>query len=133
MSDQGDSLRIRLDKWLWAARFFKTRSAAAKAVNGGQVQVNGARVKPARTVNSGETVRIRRGVVEFTIKVLALSDKRRGASEARLLYEETAESVARRERQREEHRLLAVEPLPTPGRPNKRDRRLIRRFIRKGE
>jgi ribosome-associated heat shock protein Hsp15 len=133
VSGEGDSQRIRLDKWLWAARFFRTRSAAAKAVNGGQVQVNGARVKPARTVNPGETVRIRRGMVEFTIRVLALSDRRKGAPEARLLYEETAESIARRERQGEERRLLATEPLPSHGRPNKKDRRLIRRFIRKGE
>lgn len=132
MSEGEGPGRIRLDKWLWAARFFKTRSAAAKAVSGGQVHVNGTRVKPSRTVNLGETLRIRRGLLEFTVNVLALSDRRKGAPEARTLYEETAESIARREQQRDERRLLAPEGPAPQGRPNKRDRRLIRSFIRKG-
>ena len=132
MSGEKGVERVRLDKWLWAARFFKTRSAAAKAVNGGQVHVNGARVKPARAVNPGEMLRIRRGLLEFTVKVLALSDRRRGAPEAQSLYEETAESKLRREQQREERRFLAPQSLAPHGRPTKRDRRLIRSFIRKG-
>jgi len=132
VSEKEGPERIRLDKWLWAARFFKTRSTAAKAVSGGQVHVNGARVKPARAVNPGEILRIRRGMVEFTVKVVALSDRRKGAPEAQTLYEETPESITRREQQRKERRLLAPEALAPQGRPNKRDRRLIRSFVRKG-
>jgi len=133
VTDKEGVERFRLDKWLWAARFFKTRSAAAKAVSGGQVHVNGARVKPARAVNPGEILRIRRGALEFTVKVVALSDRRRGAPEARELYEETAESITQREKQREQRRLLAPPDGQAPqGRPGKRDRRLIRSFIRKG-
>jgi ribosome-associated heat shock protein Hsp15 len=88
---------VRLDKWLWAARFFKTRSMATQAVAGGKVHLNGARIKPARTVQPGDELRIRRGEQEFFVIVLAVLDKRRPAKEAQLLYEETEESILQRQ------------------------------------
>src|SRR5574340_295217 len=88
--------KVRLDKWLWAARFFKTRSLASQAVDGGKVHCNGERVKPARAVRAGDELRIRQGPYEITVLVRALSERRGPASEAALLYEETPESVAAR-------------------------------------
>lgn len=124
--------KVRIDKWLWAARFFKTRSAAAKAVTGGHVHVNGERVKRARGVAIGEIVRIRRGELEFVVVVQGLSERRGPATVARTLYEETEESVLARESNREQRRLLAYNPLAPRRRPGKRDRRLIRTFTGKG-
>jgi len=118
--------KVRLDKWLWAARFFKTRSLAARAVSGGQVHVNGQRTKPARLVVGGETLRIRRGSVEFTVVVKAVTDRRGPAREAQALYEETEESIRRREEARQQWRFEAS---PAPAvRPDKRDRRRLRRL-----
>lgn len=131
MPEETAPLRVRIDKWLWAARFFKTRSIASKAVAGGLVHVNGVRAKPSRIVQSGEELRIRKGTEEFTVVILALSEQRRGAPEARTLYEETAESVARREQQRDQRRSFTLETPSPAGKPSKRDRRLIRSFIRK--
>lgn len=124
--------KVRIDKWLWAARFFKTRSMAAQAVSGGKVHVNGARIKPARMVQPGEELRIRRGEVEFTVVVQAVSDKRRPAKEAQLLYEETETSIRQRENIREQKRLESADRMYGPmKRPDKRDRRKIRKFTRK--
>lgn len=124
--------KVRIDKWLWAARFFKTRSMAAQAVSGGKVHVNGARIKPARTVQPGDELRIKRGDLEFVVIVLGVSDKRRPAREAQLLYEETEASVQQREEMREQKRLEAVNRMYGPvKRPDKRDRRQIRKFTRK--
>lgn len=124
--------KVRIDKWLWAARFFKTRSMAGKAVNGGHVHLNGARVKPARSVSVGDELRIVRNETEFVVIVLALLEKRGPATVARTLYEETEESLAMREKSREERRLLRMSrDFPPPKRPGKRDRRLIRSFTRK--
>jgi len=124
--------KVRIDKWLWAARFFKTRSMAAQAVSGGKVHVNGARVKPARVVQAGEELRIRRGELEFIVVVQAVSDKRRPAKEAQLLYEETEESIRQRENTREQKRLEAADRMYGPmKRPDKRERRKIRKFTRK--
>jgi ribosome-associated heat shock protein Hsp15 len=92
--------QVRVDKWLWAARFFKTRSLATDAVVGGHVQLNGARVKPAKDVRVGDTLELRIGTVQWSLVVTGLSDKRGPASVARTLYEETAESAAAREAQR---------------------------------
>ena len=119
---------LRIDKWLWAARFFKTRSAAAAAVNGGKVEVDGARVKPARRVRVGNELRIRRGVVEFRVHVRGLCHQRRPASEATLLYEETVESVAARTA--EQARRTQAEQLRSMrlGRPDKHARREIVRL-----
>lgn len=130
-----DQLKVRLDKWLWAARFFKTRSLASEAVSGGKVHCNGQRVKPARAVQVGDLLRIQRGIVEMTVTVLGINDQRRPASEATLLYQETEASLTARERQREEGQLLrsSHDNVRPAGRPTKRDRRLIRTFVRKDE
>lgn len=118
-----DPERVRIDKWLWAARFFKTRALAIEAVKGGRVQVDGARVKPSRTVRVGDRIEITIGQTRRTVDVRALSDRRGPASVAATLYEETPESRAARERAAELRR-LAPPPMPTPGgRPTKRDRR----------
>ncbi|MBI5558649.1 MAG: RNA-binding S4 domain-containing protein [Deltaproteobacteria bacterium] len=124
--------KVRIDKWLWAARFYKTRSMAAKAVTGGHVHVNGARVKAARSVGIGDELRIVRDEIEFVVIVQGLSEKRGPATVARTLYEETAESLASREKNSEERRLMHLgRDFPPPKRPGKRDRRLIRKFIKK--
>jgi ribosome-associated heat shock protein Hsp15 len=128
-----EETQVRLDKWLWAARFFKTRSQASQAVAGGKVQVGGLRVKPSRLVAAGDELRIQKEQEEFAIVVLAVSDQRRGAPEAQLLYAETPESIAARTEARETRRLLRVVGAAPPGRPGKRDRRLIRRFTKKEE
>jgi len=121
--------KIRLDKWLWAARFFKTRSMASHAVAGGKVHVNGQRIKPARTVHIGDVLQITRDTTTFIVTVLAVSGRRGPAVQARLLYEETEESVKAREEQRDIRKMQAG-PAPM-GRPSKRDRRKIREFTRK--
>jgi len=117
-----DSLRI--DKWLWAARFFKTRSLATEDIDKGRVQVNGTVVKPARALKCGDIVHMRSGPVTRTVTVLGLSDKRGPAPVAVLLYQETAESITQRQQAVEQHR-LAPEPALglLQGRPTKRDRR----------
>lgn len=123
---------IRIDKWLWAARFFKTRSMAAKAVTGGHVHLNGGRVKAAKSVNVGDRVRIVRNETEFIVVVQGLSEKRGPASVARELYEETAESIETREKKHEERRLLSPGVNHGPKkRPDKKQRRLIRKFTKK--
>lgn len=122
----GEEARHRLDKWLWAARFFKTRSLAIEAVNGGKVHCNGARVKPSREVRLGDRLEIRTGETERQVVVKALSDRRGPASAAVLLYEETAQSIQAREAEARTRREQAV--IHTEGRPNKQQRRLIHRF-----
>jgi ribosome-associated heat shock protein Hsp15 len=112
---------VRLDKWLWAARFYKTRSLATDAVLGGHVHVGDVRVKPSREVRLGETLEITQGPRRRTVVVTGLSDKRGPASVAQGLYEETAESIARGEQRRLERR---AEPQPV-GRPSKVDRRRL--------
>jgi ribosome-associated heat shock protein Hsp15 len=131
MSETTASDRVRLDKWLWAARFFKTRSLAVDAIDHGHVQVNGERVKPAKEVRLGMQVTVR-SHLERTVVVRGLSDVRRGAPEAARLYEETPESVARRE-QEAERRRLAPQRERGEGRPTKRDRRQIRSFTESGD
>ena len=119
--------RVRIDKWLWAARFFKTRSAATEAVLGGHVQVNGARVKPSRDVAIGDRVEITRRDRRSSVVVTGLADRRGPASVAATLYEETPESIAARERQSAERRLATPVGADLGGRqrPTKRDRRLL--------
>ena len=128
-----DSIKVRLDKWLWAARFFKTRSVAAQAVNGGKVHCNAKRVKAARIVQIGDELIIKRGDYAFIIVVDALNDKRRPASEAALLYSETPESIEARENLGEKKRLLRSvnKNFGPTKRPTKRERRLIINFTRK--
>jgi ribosome-associated heat shock protein Hsp15 len=116
---------VRLDKWLWAARFFKTRSLAQQAVAGGRVQLNGERTKRAHEVRLGDHVDIRVADWRWQVIVRALSDRRGPAEEARKLYDETPESRAERER-RHDLRRWGAEPAATlRGRPTKRDRRLL--------
>jgi ribosome-associated heat shock protein Hsp15 len=118
--------RVRIDKWLWAARFFKTRSLATEAVNGGRVQVDGVRVKPAREVRIGETVAVSVGrATTIVVVVRGIADKRGSAAQAAVLYDETPESVQARERRREERRLAPAPGADLAGRPSKRDRRRI--------
>jgi ribosome-associated heat shock protein Hsp15 len=131
MSSAAVEEKVRIDKWLWAARFFKTRSTASTAVSGGHVHVNGNRVKPARIVQVGDILQIRRGLVEFEVLVLELSGRRGPAVKAQTLYEETAESVERREQEAIERRLQRPADTTPVRRPDKRERRKIRKFIRK--
>ena len=121
----GDSPALRIDRWLWAARFFKTRSSAAAAVAGGKVHLNGQRTKPAKAVRAGDRLDVRRGDLRWEVAVLATAERRGPASEARALYEETPESVERREREREERRARRL--AAGTGRPTKRDRRQLER------
>jgi ribosome-associated heat shock protein Hsp15 len=128
MHDESD--RVRLDKWLWAARFFKTRSLATEAVAGGKVEVNGERAKPAKAVKPGDEVRVRLGRYEHTLMVRALSERRGPASVAQTLYEETAASREARERQAAQLKLAPPGFMyEDKGRPTKKDRRELSRFI----
>jgi len=126
MSEDGD--RQRIDKWLWAARFFRTRSLAAAAVDGGRVKWNGAQVKPARELKPGDELDIVAGELRWTVMVRGLNAQRCPAPEARLLYEETAESAARRLQQQEIRRLAPMPGANLKGRPTKKAGRLIRGF-----
>jgi ribosome-associated heat shock protein Hsp15 len=121
---------LRIDKWLWCARFFKSRSLAAEAVGGGKVHVNRQRVKASRTVRAGDVLDITVGYEVHTVEVKAIPARRGPAPEARLCYEETAESLARRERSREQRRLAAMAAPQTPGRPDKHTRRELLKFRR---
>ena len=123
----GASPALRIDRWLWAARFFKTRSAAAAAVTGGKVHLNGQRTKPAKAVRAGDRLDVRRGDLRWEVAVLATAERRGPASEARTLYEETPESVERRVREREERRARRLAAAAGAGCPTKRDRRQLDR------
>jgi ribosome-associated heat shock protein Hsp15 len=122
--------QVRLDKWLWAARFFKTRSLAKQAIEGGKVHYNGHRSKVSKEMEVGATLMIRQGWDELEIIVEQLSDQRRGAPEAQLLYAETPESIERREKSSCQRKLLHEAGLTQPQRPNKKQRRQIHRFKR---
>ena len=116
---------VRLDKWLWAARFFKTRSLASEAVDTGKVKVGGERVKPARSLRVGDELAIDNGAETWEVAVLGLSDKRGAAPVARLLYAETPASIARRGQLAEERKLFREPGTTIKGRPTKRDRRQL--------
>ena len=116
---------MRIDKWLWAARFFKTRSLATDAVAGGHVHVDGARVKPSKCVRTGDRVELTTGQLRRTVVVQALSDRRGPAAVAQTLYEETPESVAAREQFLLERRAARPLGADLPGRPTKQDRRRL--------
>ncbi|MDB5909961.1 MAG: RNA-binding protein [Massilia sp.] len=116
---------VRIDKWLWAARFFKTRSLATDAVDNGKVKLAGERIKPARAVKLEDLLTIDNGAETWEVTVLGISDKRGAAPVARLLYQETAASVARRENDAEARKLYREPGTTIKGRPTKRDRRAI--------
>jgi ribosome-associated heat shock protein Hsp15 len=124
--------RVRIDRWLWAARFFKTRSAATDAVAGGHVQIGGERVKPAKEVRVGNTLEIRRGEIRWTVVVTGVTDRRGSATVAAALYEETAESLAARERERLERRVARPLGADLGERPTKQARRRIE-ALRRGQ
>ena len=117
--------QVRIDKWLWAARFFKTRGLATEAVLGGHVQVNGERVKPAKDVRAGDTVEVRVGTVPWTVVVAGIADKRGPAAVARTLYDETEDSRVERERLAAERRLARPLGADLGARPTKQDRRRL--------
>ena len=118
---------VRVDKWLWAARFFKTRTMATDAVDGGKVKLNGERIKPARGVKLGDKLDIDNGATEWEVVVEGLSEVRRGAPEAQQLYRETEDSVKRREEAAEQRRYFREPGEAIRGRPTKRDRRVLSR------
>lgn len=121
MSDEN----VRIDKWLWAARFFKTRTLASDAVDGGKVRLNGDRVKPARSVKAGDLLEIGNGSAEWEVKVRAVSDKRGPASVAQTLYDETEASIERRQKDAERKKYFREPGAFIKGRPTKRDRRKL--------
>ncbi|MDD0823836.1 ribosome-associated heat shock protein Hsp15 [Mannheimia sp. AT1] len=119
---------VRLDKWLWAARFYKTRSIAKAMIEGGKVHYNGQRAKVSKIVEIGATIKLRQGNEEKEVEVLALSDQRRGAPEAQLLYQETEKSVKHREAMAFARKANALS-MPHPDRrPNKKERRDLIKF-----
>jgi len=118
----------RIDKWLWAARFFKTRSLATEAVAGGKVEVNGDSAKPSKSVKPGDRIRLRVGPVEYLLTVKAIGERRGTAPAARALYDESPESVAERERIAAQRRFSAPPAYDERGKPSKRDRRLMDRW-----
>lgn len=121
---------VRLDKWLWAARFFKTRSLATDAIKGGRVHVNGARVKPGKAAAVGQRITINKAPQRFEVEILAISDKRGNFTTAQTLYRETDESIAQREHEAELRKLAnqTVAANDFKGRPTKRNRRQMQRF-----
>jgi ribosome-associated heat shock protein Hsp15 len=129
---QTSSSGIRLDKWLWAARFYKTRSLAKQAIEGGKVHYNGGRCKVSKEVQVAAELSLKVGFDTKIVTVIALSDQRRGASEAALLFQETADSIAKREQDAADRKALGS-GFAHPERPNKKQRRQIHRFQRIGE
>lgn len=128
MTDPESREGVRLDRWLWAARFYKTRSLAVEAIGGGKVQLNGHRAKRAKQVHSGDELRIRKGPFEQLVIVRGVSERRGPAKQAQLLYDETAESLQNRERMAAQIRSIPTPTFKTKGRPTKKERRDIERF-----
>lgn len=122
--------KVRIDKWLWAARFFKTRSLAKQALEGGKVHCDGQRAKASKEVTTGMTLKIRQGFDDKVVTIIALSEQRRGAPEAALLYEETEESQAMREQRAADRKAGLANYIISDHRPNKKERRQIHRFQR---
>jgi ribosome-associated heat shock protein Hsp15 len=126
--ESSDSDKIRVDKWLWAARFFKTRALASDAVNGGKVQLGGQRIKASHSVKINDVLEIHRGFEKMSIVVLELSQRRGPATVAQTLYRETEESIALREKEGEQRKLARLQVPISDHRPNKRERRKLRSF-----
>jgi len=125
--------KLRIDKWLWAARFFKTRSIASDAVNGGKVHLNNDRVKAAKAVKVGDVLKIRRGNDIWEVRVLALHEKRRPASLAQTMYEELEQSARQREDQAAQRKAMNAGMVASSNRPSKKERRHIIRFKRENQ
>lgn len=125
---QETASEVRIDKWLWAARFFKTRSLAADAVTGGKVALNDARPKPSRVIRAGDHLNIRRGTYEWSIVVKGTSNYRGAATDAQALYEETEESKSKRQAATVPRKLERSPDFDSPRRPSKKDRRAISKF-----
>ena len=123
-----DNSQVRLDKWLWAARFYKTRSLAKEAIEGGKVHYNDQRCKPGKSVETGARVKLRLGWQEKIVIIDGISDKRRGAPEAQTLYHETEDSIRRREDLAWQRKTMQTAQLPPARRPTKKDRRDIQKF-----
>jgi ribosome-associated heat shock protein Hsp15 len=121
--------RLRIDKWLWAARFYRTRSLAAAAVEAGQVRVGGERVKPSRAVHAGETIEVRKAGLAWTVEVTGIADRRGTATDAAQLYREGEDSRAARDDEVARRRAAAASAPQVPGRPTKRDRRKLLDFL----
>lgn len=121
--------RVRLDKWLWVARFYRTRSQAAQAIDAGHVRVAGERVKPAHTVRSATRISVRKQDLAWHVEVLGASERRGSATDAAALYRETPESAAAREKSVRERKAARETTVQTPGRPTKRDRRKLEDFL----
>lgn len=123
---------MRLDRWLWAARFFKTRAQASEAVAGGKVHLNGSRTKPAKPVRVGDALRVRIGPYDWFVTVRAVTERRGPPRDAQLLYDETADGRAARERLAEAHKIAPAPTYRGKGRPTKKQRREIERLEREG-
>lgn len=128
MSDKNTSNKVRLDKWLWAARFYKTRAIAKGAIEGGKVHYDGQRCKVSKTVDLGAKITLRQGFDEKIVEVKAISDQRRGAPEAQKLYEETAASIKKRMDEAERRRVMKSSMLIPDHKPNKKERRDMQKF-----
>ena len=122
-------VKVRLDKWLWAARFFKTRALAKTAIETGKIHIDGQKAKPSRMIEATNMLTIRQGDVEKTVRIITACEHRRRAPEAQLLYEETASSIEAREKKSAEQRAFHGST-PASTRPNKKQRRQIHRFIK---
>ncbi len=121
--------KVRIDKWLWAARFYKTRSLAKQAIEGGKVRIEGQRVKASRDINLGETLVLRQGWDDREVLVTGLSEQRRGAVEAASLYQETQRSLAERERKAAQRKLAGALNAAPEGKPDRKQRRQIHQFV----
>jgi ribosome-associated heat shock protein Hsp15 len=132
MPEEQSVPEARVDKWLWAARFFKTRRLAAEAVTGGKIEVNGVHPKPSRIVRAGDQLTVRRGPYEWIVVVKDISQLRGPAARAQSLYQETEESVRRREAAAAQMKLERPPQFDLSGRPSKKDRRAMERFTKRG-
>jgi ribosome-associated heat shock protein Hsp15 len=129
-ADSGTSGRIRLDKWLWAARFYRTRSLSAQAIDAGQVRVDGERVKAAHPIRAGMRVSVRKQALTWSVDVVGIAQRRGSATDAAALYRETADSAALREKTTTEQKAARAQAQALPaGRPTKRDRRRLEDFL----
>ncbi|HAG71993.1 MAG TPA: RNA-binding protein [Gammaproteobacteria bacterium] len=126
-NSESTTTRLRIDKWLWAARFFKTRAVAKQAIEGGKIHCDGSRVKASKEIGIGTIIQLRQGLDEKIVEVLVLSDKRRGAPEAQSLYQETPASIVAREALAQQ-RKSQPNQWASEGKPNKKQRRDIHRF-----